>query len=155
MENIKLLLSNKVLASALFSWVIAQILKISIELFKKNKLKTKEFIFRVLFGTGGMPSSHSSTISAVAVSIGIKEGFDSSIFAFAVVLVIIVIRDATGVRLSAGRQAEAINTLFEMQSKENNTAYTKVKEVRGHTPLETFVGVIVGMLVSLGMYLID
>ena len=119
---------------------------------RKRDLRAKEFILRVLVGTGGMPSSHSATISAVALSIGLKEGFDSSIFAFAIVMVIIVIRDATGVRFSAGKQAEALNKILAYQHKKYKISYDKVKEVRGHTPLESFVGAIVGVLVSLGMY---
>jgi uncharacterized protein len=143
-----------VLMCALSSWIIAQFLKIIIEIFKKKKMKTKDFIFRAIFGTGGMPSSHSATIVSVAVSIGIKDGFESSLFALAFVMVIIVIRDATGVRLSAGRQAEAINKILAVQYKKYKTPYSRVKEVRGHTPLETFVGAVLGVLVSLGMYLI-
>ena len=75
-----------ILSSALFSWIIVQFLKILIEMMRKKDIRTKDFILRALFGTGGMPSSHSATISAVALSIGLKEGFNSSIFAFAVVL---------------------------------------------------------------------
>lgn len=144
-----------ILSSALFSWIIAQLLKIIIEMMRKQKLKTKDFVLRAFFGTGGMPSSHSATICAVALSIGLREGFSSSLFAFAVVLVIITIRDATGVRFSTGKTAEAINKLLAIQHKKYNIPFERIKEVRGHTPLETFVGAIVGILVSLGMYLID
>lgn len=143
-----------ILSSALFSWIIVQFLKILIEMMRKKDIRTKDFILRALFGTGGMPSSHSATISAVALSIGLKEGFNSSIFAFAVVLVIIVIRDATGVRFSAGKQAEALNKILAYHNKEFKIPYDRIKEVRGHTPLESFVGAVVGILVSLGMYLI-
>jgi acid phosphatase family membrane protein YuiD len=144
-----------ILSSALFSWIIAQFLKIIIEITRKKDLRTKDFILRALFGTGGMPSSHSATISAVALSIGLREGFNSSIFAFSVVMVIIVIRDATGVRFSAGKQAEALNKILSHHQNEYKIPFDRVKEVRGHTPLESFVGAIVGVLVSLGMYFID
>lgn len=154
MDLFKPLFGNTILFCALYSWVLAQFLKIIIELLKKKKLKTKDFIFRVIFGTGGMPSSHSATIASVATSIGIKDGFGSSLFALAVVMFIIVIRDATGVRLSTGKQAEAINKILEVQSKRYKIQPKKVKEVRGHTPLETFVGTIIGILISLGMNLI-
>jgi acid phosphatase family membrane protein YuiD len=152
---IKALISNTVLLSALFSWFIAQFLKIIIEVLNNRKFKTKDFIFRALLGTGGMPSSHSASISAVAMSIGITEGFNSSMFALAFVIVFIVIRDATGVRLSAGRQASAINQIMEELYIRYNISYKKIKEVRGHTALECFVGIAVGLLVSLGIYLID
>ena len=154
MGLLKSIISNKVLISALFSWFMAQFLKIVIEIIKRNKLKTKDFILRAIFGTGGMPSSHSASITAVAVSIGFETGFKSPLFALAVVLVIIVIRDATGVRLSAGKQASTINQIIEKIKENEDFNITEVKEVRGHTPLECFVGVIVGLLVSLGIYLI-
>lgn len=144
-----------VLFSALFSWIIAQFLKILIEIMRNKNMRTNDFVLRALFGTGGMPSSHSATISAVALSIGLKEGFNSSLFAFAAVLVIIVIRDATGVRFSAGKQAEAINRILIDQNKRFNLPFERIKEIKGHTPLESFVGALVGILVSLGMYLID
>jgi uncharacterized protein len=149
------LLSNTALISALFSWFIAQFLKIIIEIVSNKKFTTKDLILRAILGTGGMPSSHSATITAVALSIGMKEGFNTSIFALAFILVFIVIRDATGVRLSAGRQATAINQIIEEMYSRYNISYKKVKEVRGHTPLECFIGIIVGLLVSLGIYLID
>ena len=154
MDFFKPILSNSILFCTLSSWLIAQFLKIIIELLNKKKMKTKDLIFRALFGTGGMPSSHSAAISSVAVSIGMKEGFDSPLFAFALLMVIIIIRDATGVRLSAGKQAEAINKILTKIHLTDKMPYSKVKEVRGHTPLETFVGAIIGILVSLGMYLI-
>ncbi|OHD11532.1 MAG: hypothetical protein A2Y34_18925 [Spirochaetes bacterium GWC1_27_15] len=154
MDNIKNLISNTVLLSALYSWFIAQFLKITIEILKKNKFKTKDFVFRALLGTGGMPSSHSASISAVAVSIGISQGLGSPLFALAFVMVFIVIRDATGVRLSSGKQAAAINQILEELYKRYDIDFKKVKEVRGHTALECFVGLIVGILVGLGMYLI-
>lgn len=155
MEVFKSLLSNKVLLSALYSWFIAQFLKIIIELIKEKKFKTRDFLLRAIFGTGGMPSSHSATICAVGISIGIAEGLDSSLFALAVVMIIIVIRDATGVRLSTGQQAVALNQLLDDAYKDTKMKYDKLKEIHGHTPLETFVGAIVGVLVSLGMYFID
>ena len=152
MNQIKLLLENTVLLSALYSWFIAQFIKMIIEIIKNNRLGTKEFIFRAIFGTGGMPSSHSAAVCAVAVSIGIIEGLNSSVFALSIVLLIIVIRDATGVRLSSGRQAKAINHMLEIQYKLHKISYEKIKEVRGHTPLETFIGSLVGILVSLGLH---
>ena len=152
LEEFNAFISNKVILSALFSWFIAQFLKMIIEITKNKKLKTKDFFFRAFFGTGGMPSSHSSSVTAVALSIGIQEGFGSALFAMAFLLVIIVIRDATGVRLSAGYQASAINEI--LKRIDNSKEIKFVKEVRGHTPLECFVGIIVGILVSLGLYII-
>jgi len=155
LDIFKALFSNKVLICAVFSWFIAQFLKIIIEILGKRKFRTKDFVFRALLGTGGMPSSHSASITSVTISIGITNGFNSSIFGLAFVLLFIVIRDATGVRLSSGKQASAINQIIEELYNRYNITYKKVKEVRGHTALECFVGIVVGVLVSLGMYLID
>ena len=105
MEVFKPLFSNSILFCALYSWLFAQFLKIIIELIKQKKVKTKDFVFRVIFGTGGMPSSHSATIASVATSIGLRDGFNSSLFALTIVMMIIIIRDATGVRFSTGKQA--------------------------------------------------
>lgn len=136
---------------AIISWFIAQLIKIIIEISKKNKFKTKDFLFRALFGTGGMPSSHSATVTALAVGIGIKEGITSPLFALAFVFTFIVIRDASGVRFAAGKQAHAINQIISNLS--STEKISKVKEVRGHTPLECFVGILIGLLVSLGIFL--
>ncbi len=154
MEIIKGFLTNTALICGVVSWFFAQFLKMLIEIFTKPRLRTKDFMLRALFGTGGMPSSHSSTISAVCVSIGFSEGFNSPLFALSFTILMIVVRDATGVRLSSGKQAAIINELTNEVNNNLNTAIKTVKEVRGHTPLETFVGVLVGILVSLGMNLI-
>ncbi len=154
MDILKGLLSNTALICGVVSWFFAQFLKMFIEVFTKPKLKKKEFIFRALFGTGGMPSSHSSTISSVCVSIGFTQGFDSALFALSFTILMIVVRDATGVRLSSGKQASIINELTHVVNNKLDSEVKQVKEVRGHTPLETFVGVLLGILVSLGMHLI-
>lgn len=154
MEILKDFISNQYLTSAIISWFMAQFVKILIEITKKDKLKTKDFILRALFGTGGMPSSHSATVTAIAVGIGIKEGFHSSLFAFSFIMVLIVIRDATGVRLSAGKQAHVINQILATAvNNGNETKIARIKEIKGHTPLECFVGVLIGLIVSLGFFL--
>ncbi|HBD94890.1 MAG TPA: hypothetical protein DDY71_06590 [Spirochaetia bacterium] len=148
---IKEIITNPFLTSAVMSWFIAQFIKIIIEISKKSKLKTKDFVFRALFGTGGMPSSHSATVTAIAVGVGLKEGFGSALFAFSFIFVFIVIRDATGVRLSAGKQAQVINQILS-SNPDSADKIPKIKEIKGHTPLECFVGVIIGLIVSLGIF---
>lgn len=150
-KNMQGIASNTALISALFSWFIAQFLKIIIDIVKRNKIKTKDFIFRALLGTGGMPSSHSATITSVTISIGIASGYASPVFALSFVLMIIIIRDASGVRLSSGKQAQILNELQELMYKKYDINYKKIKVVKGHTALECFVGAIVGALVAFGM----
>lgn len=150
MEILKDLIGNTFFLSAVISWFFAQFIKIIVEILKKHKFGTRDFILRAVFGTGGMPSSHSASVTGVAISIGIQQGFDSALFAFAILFVFIVIRDATGVRFSAGKQAEAINKLLERDTSTSDIE--KLKAVRGHTPLECFVGVMIGVMVALAVY---
>jgi len=74
----------------------------------------------VIFASGGMPSSHSSTVAALTTAIGLHEGFDSSIFALSFIFTCVVAYDAMGVRLAAGRHAAALNILVDefMQLRE-------------------------------------
>ena len=150
------LFANNVLMSGLFSWFFAQFVKIVIEIFSFNARKTsfssKEFLKRTFFGTGGMPSSHSATISAISVSIAFSEGIKSPIFAISLIFVLIVIRDATGVRLSSGKQAQLLNQLIEQFYSDKGIK--KIKEVRGHTPIECFIGLIIGVLIAFGVNLL-
>ena len=150
------LFSNNVLMSGLFSWFFAQFVKILVEIFsfnvKKVHFNSKEFIKKTFFETGGMPSSHSATISAMSVSIAISNGIRSPIFALSLVLVFIVIRDATGVRLSSGKQGQLINQLIDLFYSDKGIK--KIKEVKGHTPIECFIGIIIGVLIALGVNLL-
>ena len=160
MDYLKAFISNKVILSAFFSWFFAQFLKMIIDLTKKRRLKRRDFILRTLFGTGGMPSSHSAAVASVSVAIGIECGFDSALFALSFLQVFLVVRDATGVRLSSGQQASTINDILRRinagQNKENTEQkpIKPVKEVNGHTPIQCFVGLIVGIFVALCVYFI-
>ncbi|MEE1290915.1 MAG: divergent PAP2 family protein [Spirochaetota bacterium] len=150
-ELLKNILSNQCLVAAALSWFIAQLIKIIVELSKRTKFRTRDFILRALVGTGGMPSSHTATVTAVTVGIAFEHGVTSSIFAFACIFTFVTIRDATGVRLSAGHQAHSINQIIS--SIPECDKIKKVKEVRGHTVIQCFVGMLIGLLVSLGLFL--
>lgn len=146
----ELLLYNPVLLSALVSWLIAQVLKVLIELIIKRRMN-----WALLFQAGGMPSSHSALVSATALSTGLLYGFDSPIFSVAAVLAMIVIYDATGVRREAGRQAALINSIIEELSKGKIPPQGKLKEMLGHTPGEALLGTLLGLTVGflVGFYL--
>ena len=159
MKYLIAILNNKVLVCAFFSWFFAQFIKIIIALVQKKHIRKKDFVLRALFGTGGMPSSHSASVASLSLAIGIQEGFDTAIFALSLLLVFIVARDATGVRLSSGQQATTINDILKKINADNkdnpNQKQIKpVKEVNGHTPLECFVGLVVGIFVTLCVYFI-
>ncbi|MDR0298080.1 MAG: divergent PAP2 family protein [Streptococcaceae bacterium] len=140
------LANNKIFWTAVVSWAIAQLLKIVIEL-----AKNRRFDWRLLFATGGMPSSHSSFVVALAVATGMKLGFDSDFFAIAAVLAFIVMYDAQGVRRQAGTQAHIINVMLENLENTGIKLDKNLKEFLGHTPIQVIGGAILGIIVALVM----
>ncbi|MDR3240382.1 MAG: divergent PAP2 family protein [Clostridiales bacterium] len=136
-------LENSILWTAILSWAAAQIIKVLIEFKRTKKINTALFI-----SAGGMPSSHSSFVTAMTMSIGFKEGFNSSMFALSAVLSLIVMYDAAGVRRAAGHQAAAINMLFRTFEDQGIRLDKKLKELLGHTPFEVAAGAILGILIG-------
>lgn len=151
MSLLKILLYNPVLLAALTAWLIAQALKVLIELIFKGSVN-----WALLFQAGGMPSSHSAMVSATALSAGLVHGFDSATFSVAAVFAMIVIYDATGVRRESGRQAVLINSIIEELSKGKIPPQEKLKEVLGHTPGEAFLGTVLGLSIGfiVGFFLV-
>jgi len=105
---------------------------------------------RRLWETGGMPSSHSSTVSALAASVGITYGVDSPLFAISVVFAIIVMHDAAGIRRAAGKQASALNRLGVTLSKIFDERFDEehLKELLGHNPIEVMTGALLGVAIA-------
>ncbi len=95
-----------------------------------------------------MPSSHSALVTAAAHGIGLAAGFDTALFALAVVIAMIVIYDATGIRRQAGRHAEIINTILRDLLEGHPFTQERLREVLGHSPLEAFIGMILGLVVA-------
>ncbi|MBQ8408340.1 MAG: divergent PAP2 family protein [Clostridia bacterium] len=142
--------TNFVLMSAVTGWFVAQILKGLTGVFKLKKFTITEF----LFGTGGMPSSHTAAVVAVAVSCAIKCGLGSAQFGISCVLAMIVMRDAMGMRRQVGEHAKALNIIFKELAEANNDRELTTKalgELVGHTPLQVFAGVIVGAAVPFAL----
>ncbi len=147
MEILKQILMNRILISGLIGWAVAQVLKTIIYLVVNHELN-----FERLFGDGGMPSGHSATVTAVALSTGFEVGFNTPIFALAAIVAIIVMHDATGVRLETGKQAKAINDMMAFMQKLGGKELTnkeKLKEFVGHTPLQVVMGCILGIVVAI------
>ena len=142
------LLSNPVLLIALAAWALAQTLKLPF-----GYLKDGRWNWGLLFSSGGMPSSHSALMVSVTHAIGRFEGFNSSLFALAFAMTMIVVYDATGVRRQAGIQAQHINTIIEELLAGHPISQEHLREVLGHTPMEALGGIILGILVAqLGFY---
>ena len=142
--------TNYPLVAAGSAWVIAQILKLITGAFKIKKFTVTEF----LFGTGGMPSSHTAAVCALVGACCIECGAGSVEFAISFILAIIVIRDATGMRRQVGEHAKALNIILKElvgAKGDHNLAQKAFGELVGHTPLQVFAGMIVGAAVSILM----
>lgn len=127
--------------------VIAQLIKTLVFAIRYRKLD-----LRMLVTTGGMPSSHSSSIVAMASSVGLIKGFNSMEFALAFAIAAVVLYDSAGVRRAAGRQATVLNKIIqELFSEEHKLSGAKLKELLGHSPKEVLVGSFLGVLVSLAI----
>ncbi|MGB4286916.1 MAG: divergent PAP2 family protein, partial [Bacillota bacterium] len=134
------MLRNATLVAPLVAWTIAQVLKFVIDGISKGRAD-----FRRLVNPGGMPSSHSTLVSCMSVMIGRIYGWDSPLFAMAAVLSLIVLYDAAGIRRAAGKQAQVINRIVEDIYKKRKVPEQRLKELLGHTPLEVFAGVALGV----------
>lgn len=147
MFSITDLFGNTILMSASLGWLIAQVLKTIIHM-----ILNKEFVAERLVGSGGMPSCHSATVCALATSSLYEHGAGSSEFAISLILAIIVMYDAMGVRRETGIQAEVLNDIlkiFEDMGRSEISAHDKLKEFVGHTPLQVIVGAILGVIIAL------
>src|SRR5690554_6458571 len=138
----------EVIVSLIVANQIAQIFKTI-----RVAISKREFNLKLLFATGGMPSSHSSTVSAMATSIGLIEGFESTVFALAICFATVVMVDAAGLRRSASKQAKVLNKMMvEIFTKDMEFQPYRLKEFLGHTPVEVFAGSLLGIAVSLGLH---
>ncbi|KAL7185833.1 hypothetical protein ACSBR2_027736 [Camellia fascicularis] len=109
----------------------------------------KKWDSKRMIGSGGMPSSHSATVMALAVAIGLQEGTGGPTFAIAIVLACVVMYDASGVRLHAGRQAELLNQIVCEFPPEHPLSNSRpLRDSLGHTPLQVLAGAMLGCLVA-------
>lgn len=144
MEVFNQLLQNKILLVALLSWFIAQLIKLILTLVNEHKLD-----FHKLMSSGGMPSSHSSFATAMAVGIGQVHGYDNALFAIAIVFSFVVMYDAANVRLEAGKQAALLNKIIDKMQDPNVTLDERLKELLGHTPLQVAAGALLGIVIAM------
>lgn len=140
-----IILGNRILDVVFIAWFIAQFYKVLVSIIAERRITLKR-----IFETGGMPSSHSSTMTALVTSIGLVYGTNNVEFAIAFVLAGIVMYDAAGIRRAAGKHAGLLNKLLErINVKIGEKIYDgKLKELLGHTPFEVFIGGIVGIIVA-------
>ena len=141
--SIASLFQNHLLINALYAWLVAQVIKTII-----YGIVNKSLDFQRLFGDGGMPSGHSATVTALATTAALSYGLASPIFAVSFILAIIVMHDAMGVRLEAGKHAKAINEQMGLLGSDI-APEEKLQEFLGHTPLQVCFGAILGFVISL------
>ena len=140
---------SPVLIAGLAAWSIGQSLKVPIEY-----LRTHSWNWSLLFSAGGMPSTHSSLMSSITLSVGLFEGFNTPLFALAFAVSMIVMYDATGIRRQAGIHAQKINLLIDELFKGQPISEDTLKEVLGHSPLQVMMGIVLGTTISLITWLI-
>ena len=146
MRYIEELFQNHILWVGIWAWLSAQALKALIDFV----LNRKWSLFRLLFGLGGMPSSHSAFLCAVTLAIGYQAGFDSALFALSACTTMVVMIDAAGVRRAAGKQAAALNRIIDdMIHEGKGIDEEKLKELIGHTPVQVFAGALLGVIVGI------
>lgn len=143
MEVITQLIHNKFIWVPFFTWCAIQAFKVIWDL-----VTTKKFNFKRIIGAGGMPSSHSAIVMAITVLVGKEVGFDSWAFALSLVFSCVVMYDAAGVRRAAGKQATLLNKIIETPGLTGVQVQERLVEVLGHTPLQVFVGAIIGIIVG-------
>ncbi len=146
-ENIQIFNTGyEALICGLSAAFIAQFIKVVTYVCTHKKLN-----FKIFTTTGGMPSSHTAGVIALSVAVGLIQGFDSIPFAVSLGFSLIVMQDASGVRRAAGKTAATLNRLVDefVQKNKEVKPYEALKELLGHTPLEVFCGMVLGIIIPL------
>ncbi len=143
-SDISQILENRILLVAIAACLIAQAIKMAIDVIQNRKLNVK-----VLTASGGMPSAHSALVTALATGVGASLGWKSAEFAIATIVAVVVMYDAAGVRRAAGKQAKILNQIIEeLFSEDHKFNEEKLKELIGHTPVQVIAGSILGVAIS-------
>jgi len=139
------IITNKVLVIPICAWAVAQLLKVFVTLVQNKRLD-----FHYLIASGGMPSSHSAIVSALATSVAMTQGFGSVAFGITVILALVVMYDAAGVRRSVGQQSVVLNRIVEELRFGRPIAELErdLREFIGHTPFQVIVGAALGIIVA-------
>ena len=133
--------------ATLCSWFIAQSIKIIF-----NVIRERKFYLSWIITTGGMPSAHAASVTTLAMYIGLVAGFDSPLFALASIVALIAMFDAQTWRRSIGAQARILNAIMDDVLTGRKVEEKKLRELIGHTPIEVFVGAVLGILVAFIFY---
>jgi acid phosphatase family membrane protein YuiD len=140
-----IIFGNKVLDVVTIAWFLAQFYNVI-----NSLIIDKKVLFKRMWETGGMPSSHSASVTSLATAVGITHGFSSTLFAIVAIFAVIVMHDAAGIRLAAGKQAGVLNKITRSlnQLLENKLHQENLRELLGHTRIEVLVGALLGIMVA-------
>jgi len=147
MNETGLFTHNLILNLSILAWALAQLLKFIVTLVLEGRLDWKH-----LLSSGGMPSSHSATVCALASSVAYLCGVSSPLFAIAAILAVVVMYDAFNVRRETGEQAKILNYMMDHwnQPQPADVFAKDLKELIGHTPLQVLMGALLGVAVGWG-----
>ena len=136
---------STVLIISVCAWAVAQLLKIIIALAQKKRVDLS-----YLVTSGGMPSAHSTTVSALATAVGIVEGFGSVAFGIAAIVALVVMYDAAGVRRSVGKQSVILNRIMQELRSRRPVAELEhdLREFIGHSPFQVIIGAALGIAMA-------
>ena len=145
MNTFEIIASNPIVNTTLLAWFVAQFLKVILVLITQKRVDFSRFV-----GAGGMPSSHASTVCALAVCVARVCNYNSPEFAICFVFAIVVMYDAAGVRRAAGQQAKILNKMLDnWETADAEFIEVELKELLGHTPVQVFFGALIGILIGL------
>jgi len=146
MRWVEQILGNKFIISGVTAWAIAQVIKTVLHAIIRGKIEWPRLV-----GGGGMPSSHSATVTAIATASAVLRGLDSFEFGVTVILALIVMYDAMNVRFETGKQAKVLNQViaFAESMGRDISPEQRLKEFVGHTPAQVLVGGALGIIIGL------
>ena len=137
------ILSNKALLIPFAAWCVAQVIKVIIGLIRERRLN----LFYMI-SMGGMPSAHTTLVCALATTVAIIEGFNSSVFAIAALFAVVVMYDAAGIRQTVGVQSAILNRMLDELFKGKPVFEQRLRELIGHTKVEVITGAVLGILLA-------
>jgi len=148
-NQFNLLFTNPVFLACVSSWFCAQFTKTIIKIFYGQVRSFRQLFELMFWRTGGLPSSHSALVSALCTTIAFRSGVNSDIFILALCFFLVTIRDAVGVRRANGIQARRLNEISKVLNEKQIADFKYIKEVQGHSPMEVFIGCLLGFFIGI------
>ncbi|RME46158.1 MAG: divergent PAP2 family protein [Chloroflexi bacterium] len=139
--TVRNIFDNQILAASFLAWLVAQMLKVVVDSIHSRRLDFSNWA-----SAGGMPSSHSALVAALATAVGLRNGFASDLFAIALIFAVVVMYDAAGVRRAASAQARILNQMIDELFQGHPISEERLRELLGHTPIEVLAGAAIGVL---------